>query len=154
MHWVLVELRYGAEDRQACARGTLGVIVVRFRIAEIGHHAVAEVLRDMPAEALDCLRRRTMVLADDLSPLFRIEMPCYLGRADQIAEKHRQMSPLALKIVVRFNTRRGRGGSIERCCAFVTKFCSGFVVCAAARTFRHHRRSTFAAKLRSLRIFG
>ena len=49
----------------------------------------------MPAEALDCLRRRTMVLGDDLPPLFRIEMASYLGRADQIAEKHRQMPPLA-----------------------------------------------------------
>jgi hypothetical protein len=63
--------------------------------AEIGHHAVAKVLRDMPAEALDCLRRRAMVLADDLAPLFGIEMAGDLGRADQIAKQHRQMPPLA-----------------------------------------------------------
>ena len=55
----------------------------------------------MPAEALDCLRRRTMVLGDDLPPLFGIEMAGYLGRADEIAEKHRQMAPLALVHFVR-----------------------------------------------------
>ena len=49
----------------------------------------------MPAEALDCLRRRAMVPGDDLPPLFGIEMAGYLGRADQIAEKYRQMPPLA-----------------------------------------------------------
>src|ERR1700730_17645790 len=96
MRGVLVELRYGIEDGQAGAGSALGVVVVRFRIAEIGHHAVAKVLRDMPAEALDCLRRGVMVVGDDLAPLFRIEMAGYLGRADQIAEKHRQMPPLAL----------------------------------------------------------
>jgi hypothetical protein len=37
-----------------------------------------------------------MVLADNLSPFFGIEMAGYLGRADQIAKQHRQMPPLAL----------------------------------------------------------
>ena len=37
--------------------------------AEVGHHAVAEVLRDASAEALDGLRRRAMVLPDDFAPL-------------------------------------------------------------------------------------
>ena len=96
MRGVLVEFRYGVEDRQARARSTLGVVVVRLGTAEVCHHAVAKVLRDMPAEALDCLRRRTMVPGDDLPPLFRIEMAGDLGRADQIAEKHRQMAALAL----------------------------------------------------------
>jgi hypothetical protein len=64
--------------------------------AEIGHHTVAKVLRDVPAEALDCLCRRMVVPADDLTPLFRIKMAGYLGRADEIAEKYRQMAALAL----------------------------------------------------------
>ena len=72
-----------------------GIVVVRLGPAEIGHHAVAKVLGDMAAEALDCLRRRAMVLGDDLPPLLGIEMAGDLGRADQIAEKHRQMPPLA-----------------------------------------------------------
>jgi hypothetical protein len=37
-----------------------------------------------------------MILADDFPPLFRVEMASDLGRADQIAEKYRQMTALAL----------------------------------------------------------
>ena len=96
MRGVLVKFRYCLEDREACARGTLRIVVVGLGIAEECHHAVAEVLRDMAAKAFDCLRRRTMVLANDLSPLFRIKMASYLGRADEIAEQHRQMAALAL----------------------------------------------------------
>jgi hypothetical protein len=92
--WVLVELRYGVKNCQACAHGPFGVVVMCFGIAEECHHAIAEILRDMPAETLDGLRRRTMVLANDLPPFFRVEMAGYLGRADQITEKHRQMAPL------------------------------------------------------------
>ena len=66
------------------------------------HHAIAEILRDMPAETLDGLRRRSMVAGDDLSPLLRVEMASYLGRADQITEKHRQMPPLARQTVAWF----------------------------------------------------
>jgi len=48
------------------------------------------------AEALNCLRRHSTVAGDDLSPLLRVETASYFGRADEIAEKHRQMAPLAL----------------------------------------------------------
>ena len=71
---MFVELRDRVEDREARARCPLGVVVVRFGPAEVGHHAVAKVLRDMPAEALDRLRRRAMVFADDLAPFLGIEM--------------------------------------------------------------------------------
>jgi hypothetical protein len=89
---VFVELRYRVEDREARARGTLGVVVMGLWIAEIGHHAVAKVLRDMPAKAFDCLRRRAMIPGDDFAPLFRIEVASYFGRADEIAEQYRQMA--------------------------------------------------------------
>ena len=92
---LLVELRYRVEDREARARGALGVVVVGLGIAEERHHAVAEVFRDMAAEALDRLRRRAMVAGDDLAPFFGVELAGNLGRADQVAEKHRQMAPLA-----------------------------------------------------------
>jgi hypothetical protein len=68
---------------------------LRFGPAEVGHNAVPEVLGDTSAEALDRLRRCPMIAGDNLPPLFRVEMASYLGWADQIAEKHRQMSPLA-----------------------------------------------------------
>jgi hypothetical protein len=65
-------------------------------IAEERHHAVAKVLGDMPAEALDRLCRSMMISGDNFPPLFRVEMTSYLGRTDEIAEKYRQMAALAL----------------------------------------------------------
>jgi hypothetical protein len=50
---LLVVLGYRLEDCQTRARRALGVVVVRLGIAEIGHHAVAEVLSNVPAKALD-----------------------------------------------------------------------------------------------------
>jgi hypothetical protein len=76
---VFIELGDRIEDREARACGTLRVVVMRLGPAEIGHHTVAKVLRDMPVEALDCLCRRAMVLADDFAPLFGIEMAGNLG---------------------------------------------------------------------------
>jgi hypothetical protein len=58
-------------------------------IAEECHYAVTKVLRDMPAKALDCLRRRAMILGDDLPPFFRIKLCRYAGRVHQIAKQHR-----------------------------------------------------------------
>ena len=98
MRGVFVELRDRVEDREARACSTFGVVVVRLGTAEICHHAVAKVLRDMAAEALDRLRRRAMVLANDLAPFFGIELAGDLGRADEIAEQHRQMPPLARNV--------------------------------------------------------
>ena len=54
----------------------------------------------MPGETLDRLGRRSMVAGDDLSPLLRVETASYLGRADQIAEKYRQMPPLTFDRVL------------------------------------------------------
>ena len=71
---MFVELRNRVEDREARTRSTLGVVIMCFGIAEIGHHPVAKVLRNTLAEALDRLRRRMMVLGDDLPPLFRIKL--------------------------------------------------------------------------------
>src|ERR1700674_5617440 len=41
MSGLFVELFDRVEEREARASGALGVVVVRLRIAEIGHHAVA-----------------------------------------------------------------------------------------------------------------
>src|SRR5438046_3046888 len=96
MRGVLIKFRYCVENRQARAGGTLRVVVVGLRIAEVRHYSVTKVLRDMTVESLYCLRRRTVVLADDLTPLLGIKMAGYLGRTDEIAEKHRQMAVFAL----------------------------------------------------------
>ena len=48
---LFVELRYRVENRQARARRAFGIVVVRRGPAEVGHHAVAQVFRNVAVES-------------------------------------------------------------------------------------------------------
>jgi hypothetical protein len=50
-HGLLIEVRDSVENREAGAGAALSVVVVGFGITEEGHHAVAEVLSNVAAEA-------------------------------------------------------------------------------------------------------
>src|SRR5215471_16166645 len=95
MRGVRIELQYCFEYRQACADSTLDIVVVSLGPAEIGYNSVAQKLGDMPAKAVDFLSRATMIVDNDFAPLFRIELCREAGRVYQVAEQHRQMTPLA-----------------------------------------------------------
>jgi len=84
---------------------------MRPRIAEINQDAVAHVAGDKPAKALDDLCDAAMVSADNPAQIFGIEPRRQRGRADQIAEHHRQLPPL--RGVLR--PRTGRCGGRRRC---------------------------------------
>jgi len=107
----LIQLRHPIDQRQSAARGTLGVVLMRPRIAEIGQHPVAHVAGDKPAKALDDLCDAAMVSADNPAQIFGIEPRRQRGRADEIAEHHRQLPPLGS--VVR--PRTGRYGWRRQC---------------------------------------
>src|SRR5271155_2366617 len=64
------------------------------RPAEVRHHAVAQVFRDVPAESSDRFRRRAMVPGDVLAPFLGVQLRRHRGRAHEVAEQHRQMPPL------------------------------------------------------------
>ena len=91
----------------------------------------------MPAEALHGRSGRTMIPGNDLAPLFWIEVASYLGRADQIAEKYRQMPPLAFdrvlvdNVVVRMLLRFGSGRDYEPRTAVTTEAGLEWILTAA-----------------------
>src|SRR5215469_963817 len=98
--WMLVKFEYRLQDCEARSQGTLGVVIVRLRITEIGHHSVAQVLRHVSTEALDRLSGGVVVTGDGIAPFFGIEMASYLRRTNEIAEQHRQMPALSIGPVV------------------------------------------------------
>ena len=53
----------------------LGRVLVRLRPAEIGEHAVAHILRDVPAPALDHLGATSLIGADHAPHVLGIELP-------------------------------------------------------------------------------
>ena len=63
----------GLGDRQARPHGALGLVLVRPGPAEVGQHAVAHQLGDVPVEARDLARDRVLVGAQDLAHLLRVE---------------------------------------------------------------------------------
>jgi len=88
------EFRRSLDDREPGLHGALGVVFVGLRIAEIGEHPVADVFGDEATVALDRRRAAAMVGADDLAHVLGIEPRGECGRADEIAEHHREMAAL------------------------------------------------------------
>ena len=154
---LLVELCYGLEDFKARARGALTVVVMCFGIAEIGHHAVAEVLRHTPAEAIDGLRRRAVILADNLTPFFGIQAAADLSRTDEVAEQYREMAPLAFGHCVRLAVLGAHRCGSRRSCrirrlwqsstAVTTELLAQFARCTTGRTRQLQRLAAFDAEL-------
>src|SRR5260370_757585 len=72
----------------------LGIVLMRSRVAKIGEHPVTHVLGYKAIEPGDDPGDGAVIHADDFVQILGIE-PCReLGRADQIAEHHRQLPAL------------------------------------------------------------
>src|SRR5262245_12808491 len=134
---LLVGLCDRVEDCEACARGSLGIVVVRRWPTEVSHHPVAEIFRHVAIEAYNRFGGSAMVAGDCLSPFLRVQLSSDRGGANQVTEQHRQMAPLA-SYRARLNGRRlGDGaarGSAERRAAISAEFCARCIVRITVRT--------------------
>jgi hypothetical protein len=85
-----------ALDLQAGAHGALGVVLVGAGKAEVGDDAVALVLGDVAVVAGDLLAADPLVGGEEVGEILGVELLAQLGRADHVAEHHRQLAPLAV----------------------------------------------------------
>ena len=92
-----VQLADGVEDREPRAHGALRVVAVRLGVAEVGEHAVAEVLRDVSAEAQHRRLGRVVKRAHHVAPLLGIEAPAERRGADEVREDHADLAPLSAR---------------------------------------------------------
>ena len=81
-------------DHQAGLYGPLRVVLMRFRIAEIGQHPVTHIFGDETAGLLDLVGAAAMIDAKDVVHVLRIQLRRKFGRTDQIAEHDRQLATL------------------------------------------------------------
>ena len=72
----------------------LRLVLMRPRPAEIGEHAVAHELRDVPLEARDLARRRVLECLQHPVRLLGVEPGGERRRADEIGEHHGELPPL------------------------------------------------------------
>ncbi len=94
---------------QTGAHRTLGVVLVRLRVAEVGQQPVHQVLRDVALPALQDGRRRLLDRAHDAAQILRIELARERARTDQIARQDRELSPLG-RVARRIGRVAGRPG--------------------------------------------
>jgi hypothetical protein len=76
----------------------LGVVLMRLRVAEIDQYAVAHVPGHEAIEPGDDLGNGTVIRSDDLAQILGIEARREPGRANQIAEHHRQLPALGIAL--------------------------------------------------------
>ena len=103
--------------------------------------------------AHDPIRFALVILAQQIEVVLRIDFCRELGRAYEIAEKHRQMTALAAYRIVWFSDRANRRGVEERLRALRAEPGSGGILKSALLTSILERRRTLNAEFRALQVF-
>jgi hypothetical protein len=88
------QVRHGITDRERGAGGALRVVAVGDRCPEHRHDAVADVLVDRAAEALNDAVDPGKELLEQGVHLLGVQFPAEMRVADQIAEQHGDLAPL------------------------------------------------------------
>jgi len=99
---------HGFYQRNARARRTFGVILMGAGIAEIDARAVPRPLGDVAVEAGYRGRDGTLKCPEQVTHVFRIELRRQCGRIDEIAEHHRQLTPIGRVLRLRLFRRLDR----------------------------------------------
>jgi hypothetical protein len=78
----------------------LCIIFMRLGIAKVDQQAIAEILGDMPVEALDDLGTGPLIGANHVSEIFRIEATGQCRRIDQVTEQHGELPAFGVRGVI------------------------------------------------------
>jgi hypothetical protein len=111
---LVVELVDGREDAQRRAHSPLGVVLVRNRCAEDGHHRVPDELLDRSAETLNLQFHARVVRPQARTDILGIGLLGSRGEADQVDEQDRDDLSL-LRPRPRGLVDRGTAGPAESC---------------------------------------
>ena len=107
------------DHRQAGPHGALRVVFVRQRIAKVDQQAIAQVLRNVPVEALDDRGTGGLVGSHHGAVVLRVEVPGQRCRVHQVAEQDGELAAFRLRgdtCDVGHLDRCGRLGSADGWC--------------------------------------
>ena len=124
----LVQVGDRLQDAQAGADRPLGIVLVRYRCTEDGHHRVADELLDRAAEALDLAAEASVVGPDPRAHVLGVGRVRAGGETDEVTKENRDDLPLL---------GHGRPRLLERRAALEAKLRPLRVLFAAARAGRH-----------------
>ena len=91
-----VEASDAVDQTQSGPDRPLGIVLMGSRVAEIDQHPVAHILGDKAIEPRDDRGHRAVIGADQVAQILRVELRRKRGRADEIAEHHRQLSAFGI----------------------------------------------------------
>ena len=83
------------DDLETGPDRALGIVLVRFRIAEVNEDTVADVVADMAFETRDDFGAAFLITTHDFVQIFGIEPRRERGRADHVAKHHRELPPFS-----------------------------------------------------------
>ena len=111
-----IEATDRVDDAQPRPDRPLGIVLMRARIAEIDQDTVAHVLGDKPIEPGDDISDSAVIRGDHVTQILGIEACRQRGRADEIAEHHRQLPAFRFRPHPSLPRERGRvrEGAAER----------------------------------------
>jgi hypothetical protein len=101
-------------DREPCADGTLGVVLVRDRSAEDGHHGVADELLHRASEALELIAEAGVVRPEERPDFLGIHLLRARREADEVGEEDGDHLAL-LQPFLRCGAEVGATGIAETC---------------------------------------
>src|SRR6516164_5545027 len=84
----------GVRQLQPCAHRSLGIILLSLRVTEVGQDAIAHVFSDKAIMSAYRFGNALMIRTIHLAQVLRVEARSERGRANEIAEHHRELSSL------------------------------------------------------------
>jgi hypothetical protein len=87
----------GVQQVQPRPDRPLRVVFMRYGVAKIDQHAIAQVLGQITIEALHHVGTGLVIGADNLPVVFRVQVPRQHGRVHQITEQHGEMAAFRLR---------------------------------------------------------
>ena len=79
-------------DHRAGANSLFGILLVRLRVAEIGHHPVTEIFCNKTTRAGDHFGAPAVIRANDVAQLLRVKPPRQGGGANEVDEHDRELA--------------------------------------------------------------
>ena len=92
-----VERLEGVQQAEPGADGPLGVVFVRYGVAKIRQHPIAQVLGQIAVKALNHLCTGLVVGLHHLPEVFRVQATRQRGRVDQVTEQYREGAAFRLR---------------------------------------------------------
>ncbi len=109
-----IQRPHGLHNPQSCAHGPVRIVFVGSGVAKVNEKPITEILRYVAVKALNNVSGRFLVGAHDLAKVFGIEPGGQVGRSNQIAKHHGQLTPFRLW---------GAGLRRRGCCLDVARGC-------------------------------